>query len=153
MPRVAGSTKYSMKKMFKLGLSGVTSFSDRPLIGVSVCGLLITGLTGAYSIWVLVSKIIWPDRSVPGYITAILLTLFLSGVQLLVLGLIGVYVSAVNRNVRQRPEFVVWSDKCRNINISRSSAEVRTHHEFRLSEPDSKRPELEEVKSRNHQEF
>jgi glycosyltransferase involved in cell wall biosynthesis len=113
--RVAGTTKYSFRKMFRLALSGVTSFSDRPLVAVSLVGLLITCLSSLYSIWVIISKLIWPDRSVPGYITAILLTLFLSGVQLLVLGLIGIYVSSVNRNVRKRPEFIIWWDRCKNL--------------------------------------
>lgn len=115
--RVAGTTKYSIRKMIKLGLSGVTSFSDRPLIGVSMCGLVVTGFSAIYSFWVLISKVIWPDRSVPGYITAILLTLFLSGIQLLVLGLIGIYVSAVNRNARNRPDYIVWLDRCQNVTL------------------------------------
>lgn len=113
--RAAGKTKYSVRKMVKLALSGITSFSDRPLIVVSLLGLAITGLTGVYASWVLISKILWPDQSVPGYITAILLTLFLSGIQLLVLGLIGIYVSSVNRNVRSRPNYLIWWDRCKNI--------------------------------------
>jgi dolichol-phosphate mannosyltransferase len=124
--RVAGSTKYSFKKMFRLALSGITSFSDRPLIGVSLVGLLITCLSGLYSMWVLISKIVWPERSVPGYITAILLTLFLSGVQLLVLGLIGIYVSSVNRNVRRRPEFVIWWDRCKNLEFCGSNPQINS---------------------------
>ena len=127
--RAAGSTKYSFKKMFRLALSGITSFSDRPLIGVSLVGLLITCLSGIYSMWVLISKIVWPERSVPGYITAILLTLFLSGVQLLVLGLIGIYVSSVNRNVRKRPEFVIWWDRCKNLEHWKSSSAINSQLE------------------------
>lgn len=117
--RAAGKTKYSLSKMIKLALNGVTSFSDRPLIGVSVIGLLITGFTSLYGLWVLVSKLVWPDQSVPGYVTTILITLFLSGVQLLVMGLIGLYVSSVNRNVRSRPDYVVW--RGRSINIEQQS--------------------------------
>lgn len=134
--RAAGKTKYSLRKMVKLALSGITSFSDRPLIVVSLLGLTITGLTGMYASWVLISKILWPDQSVPGYITAILLTLFLSGVQLLVLGLIGIYVSSVNRNVRSRPNYLIWWDRCINIeqyslnNFPRAIGKAGDSHEL-----------------------
>lgn len=105
--RYAGETKYSMRKMFKLALSGLTSFSEKPLQMISVMGLMMMLSSFLFAITALVSKLIEPSNSVPGYITLLTVTLFLGGIQLLSLGVLGVYVSVINQNSKSRPRYVV----------------------------------------------
>lgn len=113
--RFSGNTKYSFLKMFRLGLSGVTSFSERPLYMISLLGFgsILISLVGAS--WVLLGRLIDPDQSVSGYATTVLLIFFFGGVQLLSAGVLGAYLGVVSRNTKARPRYVIWGSRSHNL--------------------------------------
>ena len=105
--RRAGETKYSIKKMLKLALSGITSFSDKPLQVASTLGLTFMSCSFLGGGAILIAKLLNPERSLPGYASILLAVLFLGGIQLFSIGILGVYLGVVNQNTKSRPRFVV----------------------------------------------
>src|SRR5699024_7944973 len=90
-PRAAGTTKWSFRKLFRYAIDGIIGFSTAPLRLATYMGLLSAAAALVYLIVVLLQKLIW-GIAVPGYATIIVLILFLGGMQLFCLGLIGEYV-------------------------------------------------------------
>jgi len=111
--RLAGKTGYSLKKMIALALDGITGFSNAPLKLVSWLGLLVTGFAFAATLYALYSRFILDDY-VEGWASLMITVLFLGGVQMIAIGIIGEYLSRINANVRNRPLYVV-----RDSNISK----------------------------------
>ncbi|MBO6794314.1 MAG: glycosyltransferase family 2 protein [Balneolaceae bacterium] len=118
--RKAGKTKYPLAKMIKLASHAVTSFSDKPLriathLGLSVSFLAVIGI-----IWVFYARLIL-DTAVPGWASSLVIILFLGGVQMMFLGLIGVYLSRIYAEVKQRPRYVtdgIWRTEAKNSGSS-----------------------------------
>ncbi len=90
----------------KIGLNGLISFSSRPLFVMSVSGFILAGLSFLLGTWYVLQKIMGVDLT-PGLPTTILVVSFLSGVQLLGLGLIGEYVGRIYDEVKRRPMYIV----------------------------------------------
>jgi len=108
--RKAGKTKYSFFRMIKFSVDGITSFSDLPLRLAAISGLvisLISFLTGIYYIFVK----LFTDRLVHGWATLLVSILFLGGIQLIFLGVIGEYISRIYEEVKQRPLYIVREEK------------------------------------------
>ena len=105
--RFAGHTKYTWRKMLKLATSGVTSFSEKPLYISSFAGLLVMASTTIAGLAAIVTKVLSPNSSVPGYITILISILFLGGLQLLSTGILGIYLGIVNQNSKSRPRYIV----------------------------------------------
>ena len=105
--RAAGTTKYTFRKMLRFAVDAVTSFSSLPLRVAGYLGFLTSfagfGL-GAVTIY---QKIFVPDRNLPGYTTIVVLILFLGGLQLLSLGIIGEYIAKIYEEVKGRPLYLV----------------------------------------------
>jgi glycosyltransferase involved in cell wall biosynthesis len=108
--RAAGETKYTWRRMVRLAFDGITGFSDRPLRLVTGLGFVITALAFAYSAWVVVSSLVWSDRSISGYPSLMAVVLFLGGVQLLSVGILGTYVGRIHRESKRRPLYLVAHD-------------------------------------------
>lgn len=106
-PRYAGDSKYSLKKMLSFAWNGITSFSIAPLRFVSAMGIGLFGLSIAFGMYVLWVKI-FTDSALPGW-TSILLC-FLSGMQLLGLGIIGEYIGKMYQEIKSRPKYRI--DEC-----------------------------------------
>lgn len=104
--RAAGVTGYTYRKMVKFALDGITSFSESPLRIATVFGFMVSILAFVLLIYALYSKLVAQD-SVPGWASLIISVLFLGGIQLLSLGVIGEYISRIMANVRSRPLYVV----------------------------------------------
>lgn len=105
--RYAGTTKYSMKKMIKLGTAGILGFSDKPLYLAVAAGFAVMGVAFIGLIWVLLSSIFgWGDL-VRGWASIALIVMFFAAVQLIFLGVIGIYISHVFTETKQRPLFIV----------------------------------------------
>jgi dolichol-phosphate mannosyltransferase len=105
--RFAGSTKYSMKKMVKLGTAGILGFSDKPLYLAVASGFVVMGVAFLGLIWVLLSSIFgWGDL-VRGWASLALIVMFFAAVQLIFLGVIGIYISHVFTETKQRPLFII----------------------------------------------
>lgn len=107
MDRKSGKTAYSFKKMIKLAIDGLTSFSHVPLKLATYLGLLSTFIgfiLGAYAIY---QKIYFPQTTAQGWTSLILTVLFLGGIQLIVLGIIGEYIGRIYTETKNRPLYIV----------------------------------------------
>jgi polyisoprenyl-phosphate glycosyltransferase len=104
--RKHGTTKYSLKRMVSLGLSGIISHSIRPLRLAAVFAAIIAGIVGLYSMYALGAFFI-SGNTVPGWTSVILVVSLIGALQLLVLGVIGEYIGRTLRETRKRPNYIV----------------------------------------------
>jgi len=104
--RQAGSTGYTYKKMIRLALDGITSFSNFPLKVASICGFVVSGIAFIVMIYALYSRYISKDY-VEGWTSTIISVLFLGGIQLISIGIIGEYISRLSENSRNRPLYII----------------------------------------------
>lgn len=104
--RVAGESNWNFWSLFNLAIEGITSFTTAPLRFASVIGALVAFWAVIYMIWILVKTLIWGDP-VAGYPTMMTVILFLGGVQLLALGIIGEYLGRVFNESKGRPVYIV----------------------------------------------
>jgi glycosyltransferase involved in cell wall biosynthesis len=104
--RQAGETKYPLKKMLRFALNGLLSFSVVPLQLASYLGFLISSIGFFYIVYAIGLKL-FTDRVVLGWTSVMVAVLFLGGVQLISLGIIGEYIGRIYDEVKQRPLYVV----------------------------------------------
>jgi len=104
--RNAGETGYTYRKMIRFALDGITGFSNIPLKFATLTGFFVSGITFLISLYALYSRFVAKDY-VPGWTSLILAVLFIGGVQLISIGIIGEYVSRLSANVRNRPLYVI----------------------------------------------
>ncbi|MDX5348540.1 MAG: glycosyltransferase family 2 protein [Hymenobacteraceae bacterium] len=104
--RAEGVTGYTYRKMIRFALDGITSFSDFPLKVASMMGFAVSGIALVVMIYALFSKFVW-HNAVEGWTSLIISVLFLGGIQLICVGIIGEYISRISNNVRQRPLYIV----------------------------------------------
>ncbi|MFW5811754.1 MAG: glycosyltransferase family 2 protein, partial [Alkalispirochaetaceae bacterium] len=108
--RAAGETKYPFGKMLRFALTGLLYFTKKPLeIGVSI-GIVAVLLSIPLLAYALVSFFAPGISTVPGWTSTIIVIVFFSGVQLLTVGMVGLYVGSVFDEVKQRPEYLVKWD-------------------------------------------
>lgn len=105
-PRAAGASKFSFWRLWNLALEGITSFSTAPLRLATYLGLLTAVFAFGFGMWVIVKALLWGDP-VAGWPTMMAVILFLGGVQLIALGLIGEYLGRLYEESKQRPLYVV----------------------------------------------
>jgi glycosyltransferase involved in cell wall biosynthesis len=105
-PRAAGVTKWNYWRLAQLAIEGITSFSTAPLRLATWIGLASASFAFFYGLWVLVHALIFGD-AVRGYPTLMLVILFLGGVQLLALGVIGEYLGRNYAESKQRPLYFI----------------------------------------------
>jgi glycosyltransferase involved in cell wall biosynthesis len=104
--RHGGETGYTLKKMLQLATDGITSFSDIPLRMVTWFGFITTLFAFIVMIYVLYSRFITEDY-VQGWSSLMISILFIGGIQMIAIGIIGEYLSRMNANVRKRPLYIV----------------------------------------------
>ncbi len=107
--RVAGHTKYTWAQLFGLAFTGLTSFTIVPLRLVSLAGLLISCSSLFYAGYLLFEHYVQGDH-LPGWATLAVGMTFLSGVQLLALGVIAEYLGRTFEEAKQRPVYVIAED-------------------------------------------
>ena len=105
-PRAAGETKFNFWRLWNLALEGITSFSTAPLRLATYLGVATAFLAFGYGSWVVAKAVLWGD-AVQGWPTMMAVILFLGGVQLIALGLIGEYLGRLYEESKQRPLYVV----------------------------------------------
>ncbi len=105
-PRTAGASKFSFWRLWNLALEGITSFSTAPLRLATYLGLLTALVAFAYGMWVIGKALLWGDP-VQGWPTMMAVILFLGGIQLIALGLIGEYLGRLYEESKQRPLYLV----------------------------------------------
>lgn len=104
--RVAGASKFNFWRLWNLALEGITSFSTAPLRLATYLGLATAAFAFVYGIWVITKALLWGD-AVAGWPTMMAVILFLGGVQLIALGLIGEYLGRMYMESKQRPLYLV----------------------------------------------
>ena len=111
--RAAGEAKYNFRKLVALALDGIFSFSTVPLTLVAQVGMWISGISFLGIIWALATKIfsdIFSRHGFPpvqGFTTIVILILFLGGIQMMSLGIIGEYIGRIYDEVKRRPPWVI----------------------------------------------
>ena len=106
--RQFGATKYSLKKMARLAFDGIISFSAVPLILATVFGALISMMSFLYGCFVIYQRF-FSAMTPPGWTSLLASLLFLNGLLMLFLGIIGVYISAIYNEVKNRPVYLIKS--------------------------------------------
>ena len=104
--RVAGDSSWSYGRLFSLAIDGITSFTSLPLRISTVIGFIVSLLAFCYMVFVFTEALIWGDP-VQGYPTLVVLILFLGGIQLLSLGMIGEYIGRIYNETKNRPDYIV----------------------------------------------
>ncbi|MDN3955573.1 glycosyltransferase family 2 protein [Sporolactobacillus laevolacticus] len=108
--RFAGETKYPLKKMLKLSVDGLTSFSYKPLKLATYGGALLSIAGFAYMIIALALKL-FTSSTVPGWTSLIVIQLLFSGFTLFILGVIGEYIGRIYDETKDRPLYIVKEAK------------------------------------------
>jgi polyisoprenyl-phosphate glycosyltransferase len=107
-PRFAGETKWSYWKLWNLAIEGITSFTTMPLRVASYLGLVTSFAALLYAIWIVFKTLAWGEP-VAGYPSLMVAILFLGGVQLAALGVIGEYLGRTFNETKRRPLYFVES--------------------------------------------
>ena len=104
--RVAGETKWNFWKLFKYAIDGIINFSQTPLSIASWFGMLMTGFSFLFLILIVVRRLIWGDP-VAGWASTICVIIFIGGLQLFCLGIIGQYLAKTYLEVKNRPHYII----------------------------------------------
>jgi glycosyltransferase involved in cell wall biosynthesis len=107
-PRLAGRSKFGFWKLWNFALEGITSFSTAPLRVATYLGIATAFVAFVYGAWIIAKALLWGDP-VAGWPTMMSVILFLGGVQLVALGLIGEYLGRLYEEAKQRPLYLVDS--------------------------------------------
>ena len=116
-PRIHGNSGYPTGKMIRFALNGITGFSDIPLKLATWLGFLVSGISVLIGFYALYSRFVIKEY-VPGWASLMLSMLFLGGVQLICLGIIGEYLSRMYHDIRNRPLYVVRETNTENSNAA-----------------------------------
>lgn len=103
--RLAGETKYPLKKMLALAFDGITSLSIKPIRLITFLGFIVAVISIIGIIWSVVNAFI--GHSVAGWASTVSIVCFLGGVQLISLGIIGEYIGKIYLETKQRPRFII----------------------------------------------
>lgn len=106
--RFSGKSSYNLKKMFSLAFSGITSFSTKPLYLAAYVGFAFTILSLlVYGIYVIYSFVI--GTHISGWASLIMTVVFFGGMQLIMMGIIGMYLGKIFKQVKDRPNYIIRS--------------------------------------------
>ncbi|MCH2055961.1 MAG: glycosyltransferase family 2 protein [Thalassotalea sp.] len=108
--RIAGETKWSFLQLVRLGLAGITSFSVKPLKLATWAGAFVSGAAFLFGLWIMVKTLLVGDP-VSGYPSLMLVQLFLGGVQLLAIGILGEYIGRIFTETKGRPLYIVMDEE------------------------------------------
>ena len=115
--RVAGETKWSFWKLFKYAIDGIINFSQAPLSIASWSGMGMTALSFFLLVVIIIRKIIFDDP-VAGWASTLCVIIFIGGIQMFCLGIMGQYISKIYLESKHRPHFIISdSNKEDIINI------------------------------------
>lgn len=105
-PRVAGESKFGLWRLWNLALDGITSFSTVPLRLWTYIGAGVSLFALVFAVYLIVQKVLW-GIDLPGYPSLLSAILFLGGVQLIGIGILGEYVGRIYQETKHRPRYVV----------------------------------------------
>ena len=126
-PRLAGRSKFGFWKLWNFALEGITSFSTAPLRAATYLGVATAFVAFVYGAWIIAKALLWGDP-VAGWPTMMSVILFLGGVQLVALGLIGEYLGRLYEEAKRRPLYLVdaWLPSA-GVSSAASTAEGDRH--------------------------
>jgi len=104
--RSAGQTKFNFWKLWNFALDGITSFSTFPLRIWTYMGSVVAAIAFVYAAWIITKTLIWGVVT-PGFATLITVVLFLGGIQLIGIGILGEYIGRIMAETKRRPVFIV----------------------------------------------
>lgn len=108
--RIAGKTKFNGWKLWNLALEGITSFSTFPLRMWTYIGLTVASLSFLYGTWMIVDTLFW-GNPVKGYSSIMVSILFLGGIQLIGIGVLGEYIGRIYIEAKNRPRYIIKDHK------------------------------------------
>lgn len=103
--RMAGQSHYPLRKMLALAIDGITSLSVKPIRLISTMGFLVSILSAMGVIWSLIQFLL--GHTISGWTSTVCIICFLSGVQLLSLGVVGEYIGKIYTEVKHRPRYII----------------------------------------------
>jgi len=104
--RVAGESKYPLRKMIALALEGVTAFSTMPLRYITLLGFLVSFFSFLLGLWAFVGAVFFKNV-VPGWASTVIPIYLLCGVQMICLGVMGEYIGKIYLETKRRPRFII----------------------------------------------
>ncbi len=107
--RLSGKTSYTYAKMIRFALDGITAFSEAPLRFITIAGFFVSFVAFLLIIYAILSYFFSPGYQA-GWASQMISFLFIGGIQLIGIGIIGEYLARIGANVRQRPLYVVAED-------------------------------------------
>jgi glycosyltransferase involved in cell wall biosynthesis len=108
--RVAGTSKYNLRKMLGLAYEGILQFSEKPLLMSVIVGVVLSALSFIYGV-LLILRYIFGAHLVSGWTSLMVTVLFCFGINFMLIGIIGAYLAHAIRLEKQRPEFIVAEEK------------------------------------------
>ena len=119
--RAVGESKFNAWKLWNLALEGITSFSTVPLRVWSYLGVAVAAVSFLYGTWMIFDRLIW-GNPVRGYASIMVSILFLGGVQLIGIGVLGEYIGKIHTEVKFRPRYLVKSRSSLRGQVNRAAA-------------------------------
>lgn len=113
--REAGESKWSFKQLLNYGIDGLLSFNTKPLRLLIYFGVFVSFISVLYILYILID-IMFNGIDTPGYFSTIAAILFLGGVQLIAIGIVGEYIGRIYFEVKQRPKYLVQATNLKPIN-------------------------------------
>lgn len=107
LPRLAGETKYPVWKMLRLAVNGVIGFSDAPLRLAIWGGFAVSGFAVLYGAYILIDWLTGDPNLVVGWASTVVIVSLLSGINMIMTGIIGLYIGRIHAEVKRRPLYVL----------------------------------------------
>lgn len=105
-PRLYGETGYPLRKMIRFAIDGITSFSDKPLKIATGLGLIVSFISFLVILYALIAHF-YLNITITGWTSLIISIMFIGGIQLITIGIIGEYISRINNDIRNRPLYII----------------------------------------------
>lgn len=110
--RLAGKSKYPLRKMLSFGMNGVTNLSTKPLTLIMIFGFIVALISFVGCIWAVIGR--FCGNTVPGWASMTSIVCFVCGVQLICTGVLGTYIGKIYLEVKHRPRYII-SDRTDNL--------------------------------------
>lgn len=104
--RIAGETKWSFWKLLKYSIQGIVDFSDAPLAVASWFGISCTGISFLALLFIIIRRLVFGDP-VAGWASTVCIIVFIGGIQLFCLGVIGQYIGRTYTETKRRPHYII----------------------------------------------
>ena len=119
--RITGSTNFTFKKMLSLWINGFTAFSIKPLRISTVIGVLTAALGFIYGIYIIIQKLFIHTTVLQGYSSTMAVMLFIGGIIMMMLGMIGEYIGRIYISINNSPQYVIKE----TVNINKEQGEKK----------------------------